>query len=98
LNTLDIDPRSGNSRLKAYGIKVVDYMLTENRRKNGLHTKYLNRPPQCEGWLLVQLSDGTYSEADDCARKPMDELSLAGATSMKLYDDRDEEKQSGSLS
>ena len=78
---------------KPMGFEGLDYMLIENMKKKGMHTKYLNRLPEGKGWLLVQFPGETREEADGRAKEMMDRLSRKPhAPKMKLYDDPSDEK------
>ena len=80
-------------RFKPMGFEGIDCMLIEGMKKKGLHTKYLNRLPEGNGWLLVQFPGETRQEADDRARELIDHLKRKPhAPTTKLYDDEKDEK------
>jgi FAD/FMN-containing dehydrogenase/Fe-S oxidoreductase len=80
-------------KFKPMGFEGIDRMLIENMKKKDLHTKYLNRLPEGDGWLLVQFPGESKEEADDRAQELLDHLrGKPHAPSAKLYDDEADEK------
>jgi FAD/FMN-containing dehydrogenase/Fe-S oxidoreductase len=80
-------------QFKPMGFEGLDRKLIEGMKKKGLHTNYLNRLPEGNGWLLVQFPGETEKEADDRARELIDYLKRKPhAPSHKLYDDEKDEK------
>ncbi len=78
---------------KPMGFEGIDRMLIQNMQKKGLHTKYLNKLPDGDAWLLVQFPGETQQEADDRARELIDHLKRKPHTpNMKFYDDQEDEK------
>jgi len=78
---------------KPMGFEGIDYMLIENMKKKGLHTKYLGTLPEGKGWLMVQFPGESKDEADGRAHEMMDRLKRGRhAPTMKLYDTPEEEK------
>jgi FAD/FMN-containing dehydrogenase/Fe-S oxidoreductase len=78
---------------KPMALEGLDRKLIDNMKKKGLHTKYLNRLPEGDGWLMVQLPGETKQEADNRARELLDHLGRkANSPSARLYDDPDDEK------
>ncbi len=80
-------------KFKPMGFEGIDRMLIENMKKKDLHTKYLNRLPDGNGWLLVQFPGETKEEADDNAKALIDHLKRKpNAPTIKFYDDPQDEK------
>jgi FAD/FMN-containing dehydrogenase/Fe-S oxidoreductase len=80
-------------KFEPMGFEGLDRKLIENMKKKELHTKYLNRLPEGDGWLLVQFPGETKKEADDRAREMIEHLRRKPhAPSSKLYDDEQDEK------
>jgi FAD/FMN-containing dehydrogenase/Fe-S oxidoreductase len=80
-------------QFKPMGFEGIDRMLIENMKKKGLHTKYLNRLPEGDGWLVVQFPGETRQEADARGRELIDYLRRQPhAPACKLYDDPEDEK------
>ncbi len=80
-------------KFKPMAFEGIDRMLIENMKKKDLHTKYLNRLPEGNGWLMVQFPGETKKEADDRAREMIDYMKKKrDAPSVKLYDDQQDEK------
>ncbi|MFB3916492.1 MAG: FAD-binding and (Fe-S)-binding domain-containing protein [Terriglobales bacterium] len=78
---------------KPMGFEGIDYMLVENMKKKGMHTKYLSRMPEGKGWLIVQFPGESREEADGRARELMDKLKRKShPPTMKMYDDPQDEK------
>jgi len=78
---------------KPMGFEGIDYMLIENMKRKGLHTKDLNRLPDGKGWLMVQFPGDTRDEADARAHEMMDRMKRKWhPPTMKLYDDPKDEK------
>lgn len=80
-------------KFKPMGFEGIDRMLIENMKKKELHTKYLDRLPEGNGWLLIQFPGETKQEADDRAREMTDYLKAKrDAPATKLYNDEQDEK------
>ena len=80
-------------KFKPMGFEGIDRKLIEGMKKKGLHTKYLNRLPEGDGWLVVQFPGESKKEADDRARELIDHLrGKPHSPSTKLYDDPQDEK------
>jgi len=73
----------------------LDDRLISDMKKLGLHPEGVEILPDGNGFLLVEFGGDTKREADDKARALMDRLRRRHgdrAPSMKLFDDRNEEK------
>jgi FAD/FMN-containing dehydrogenase/Fe-S oxidoreductase len=78
---------------KPSGLEGLDDILIGYMRKKGLHPEDINLLPKGGGWLLVEFGGESKEEADNKARRLMEELKKKGnAPSMKLFDDPREEK------
>ncbi|HEX6680383.1 MAG TPA: FAD-binding oxidoreductase, partial [Gaiellaceae bacterium] len=77
---------------KPLGCEGVDAVLLEDMKAVGIHDEYLTMLPDGHGFLLVEFGGDTKDEADEKARKLMDQLKKgAGAPKdMKLYDDEEQ--------
>jgi FAD/FMN-containing dehydrogenase/Fe-S oxidoreductase len=80
-------------KFRPMGFEAIDRMLIENMKKKDLHTKYLNRLPEGDGWLLVQMPGESRKDADDRARELIDHLKRRpNPPTIKFYDDPQDEK------
>lgn len=78
---------------KPIGLEAIDEDLVDYMRQKHLHPEYLNLLPDGQGWLLVEFGGNTKEEADQHAHALMNKLKAKhNAPSMKLYDDKKEEK------
>ena len=78
---------------KPIGLEGLDDRLVEDMKKTGIHPENITLLPDGGGWLLVEFGGDTREEADGHARRLMERLTgQAGAPSMKLFDDPDEER------
>jgi FAD/FMN-containing dehydrogenase/Fe-S oxidoreductase len=76
------------------GLEGMDNYLVQFMQRKGLHVKDLPLLPPGNGWLLVEFGGATKDEADDKAKKCMDDLKKeSDAPSMVLYDDKVMEKK-----
>ena len=75
------------------GMEGIDELLFDWVKRAGTHPRGIEIMPEGHGWLLVEFAGDSKEEADDRARKLMDELKQKkGAPSMKLFDDDEEEE------
>jgi FAD/FMN-containing dehydrogenase/Fe-S oxidoreductase len=75
------------------GLEGIDDRLIDDMKAIGLHPDDVKLLPPGEGWLLAEFGGDTRAEADDRARACMTALrNRPDAPSMKLFDDRAEEK------
>ena len=75
------------------GCEGIDHRLTEYMHKKGLRVRDLTLLPEGGGWLLVEFGGETRQEAEDQARRLMEDLrKSAQPPSMKLYDDPAQEE------
>ena len=76
------------------GLEGMDDELIDYMKKRGMHPDDISMLPEGKGWLLVEFGGDSKDEADAKARKLMDELKVKdNPPSMKLFDDREEEKK-----
>jgi FAD/FMN-containing dehydrogenase/Fe-S oxidoreductase len=76
------------------GLEGIDDRLIEDMKAIGLHSENLKLLPEGKGWLLVEFGGGDRDESHRHARACMTALEKsAHPPSMKLYDDRAEERQ-----
>ena len=76
------------------GLEGMDDDLIDYMKKRGMHPDDISMLPEGKGWLLVEFGGDSKDEADAKARKLMDELKgKDNPPSMKLFDDREEEKK-----
>jgi FAD/FMN-containing dehydrogenase/Fe-S oxidoreductase len=76
------------------GLEGIDEKLVSAMKKKGLHAGDLNLLPDGKGWLLAEFGGESKEEADVRARKLMETLkNKANAPTMKLYDDKEQEKK-----
>lgn len=74
------------------GLEGMDNYLIEFMKRKGLHTRDLPLLPEGNGWLLVEFGGNTKQEADDKARKCMNDLKKeSNAPTMVLYDEEPKE-------
>jgi FAD/FMN-containing dehydrogenase/Fe-S oxidoreductase len=79
---------------KPQGLEALDYKFIADLQKKHLQLQHLKLFPKGKGFLLIEFGGQTREEADDKARKLMDELKKKqNAPDMKLFDDDEEEKQ-----
>jgi FAD/FMN-containing dehydrogenase/Fe-S oxidoreductase len=79
---------------KPQGLEALDYKFIADLQKKHLQLQHLKLFPKGKGYLLIEFGGHTREEADDKARKLMDELKRkSDAPDMKLFDDPDEEQQ-----
>lgn len=75
------------------GLEGIDDRLVEDMKIKGIHPKDLKLLPGGKGFLLVEFGGETREESHEHARRLMRALAgRKGAPTMKLYDDRDEER------
>ncbi len=80
-------------KFKPMGFEGLDRKLIEGMKKKGLHTKYLNKLPPGDGWLMVEFPGETKQGADDRAREMLDHLKRRPhPPTSKLYDDEKDEQ------
>ena len=78
---------------KPIALEGLDDHLVEDMKKKRLHPEDVKLLPDGGGWLLVEFGGENKRAADEQARKLMDALkNSAGAPSMKLFDDSEEEQ------
>lgn len=80
---------------KPIALEGMDYKLITYMHKRHLHEDKLSLLPDGKGWLLVEFGADTKEEADNKAKKLMQDLKeKAGdeAPAMKLYDNPEEEE------
>ena len=79
---------------KPLGLEGIDAQLIDDMTQLGLHKHDLSRLPDGHGYLLIEFGGETEEEADEPARKLMDELKLGkdGLLGMKLYDSPEQEQ------
>ncbi|HWQ35159.1 MAG TPA: FAD-binding and (Fe-S)-binding domain-containing protein [Blastocatellia bacterium] len=74
------------------GLEAMDDTIIDDIKKKGIHPPNLNLMPAGRGWLLVEFGGHSKAEADESARKLMDELKQKpNPPSMKLFDDPKQE-------
>jgi FAD/FMN-containing dehydrogenase/Fe-S oxidoreductase len=79
-------------RFEPIGLEGLDDVLIDDMKKKHLHPERARILPPGRGWLLVEFGGQTRDEADEQARALMEGLrGVAGAPSMKLFDDPAEE-------
>ncbi len=79
---------------KPQGLEALDYKFIVDLQKKHLQLNHLKLFPKGKGYLMIEFGGETRGEADDKARKLMDELKKKqNAPDMKLFDDPAEEKQ-----
>jgi FAD/FMN-containing dehydrogenase/Fe-S oxidoreductase len=78
---------------KPLGLEGMDDTLVNDMTLLGKHKSDLSALPDGHGWLLVEFGGDDANEADDRARKLMDELEVGkdGLRGMKLYDRPEQE-------
>jgi len=73
---------------KPIGCEGIDDRLTEYMRRKHLDVQDLALLPEGKAWVMVEFGGGTREEAEEQARRLMEELSKSkDAPSMQLYDD-----------
>jgi FAD/FMN-containing dehydrogenase/Fe-S oxidoreductase len=79
---------------KPCGLEGMDQLLIDDMTQLGLHMHDLSQLPDGHGFLLVEFGGETKDEADEPARRLMDELKIGkgGLLGMKLYDEPDQEE------
>jgi FAD/FMN-containing dehydrogenases len=76
------------------GLEGIDCDLIAFMKKKRMHPEDRELLPEGGGWLLVEFGGETCDEADTKARRLMEALGQgAGAPSMKLFDDAEEQAQ-----
>ncbi len=79
---------------KPIGFEGLDEVLISNVKKKGLREKDdLSMLPEGKGWLVVEFGAGSKAEAEAQARAAMAAIQGAGAPTMKLYCDEQEQKK-----
>ena len=80
-------------KFKPIGLEGIDDLLIGYMKKKGLHIDDLPLLPKGNAWLLVEFGGTSKEDADEKARKMMDELKKAdNAPTMSLFDDKKQEK------
>jgi Fe-S oxidoreductase/FAD/FMN-containing dehydrogenase len=75
------------------GLEGIDSRLIEDMKSVHLHPEDLKLLPDGAGWLLIEFGGETREQSHAVARRVMDALrTRPSAPTMKLFDDRDEEK------
>lgn len=75
------------------GLEGIDDHLVGYMRRKGLHMGDLPLLPEGAGWLVVEFGGTNKEEADERARRAMDDLEKGDhPPTMKLYDDPKQEK------
>jgi FAD/FMN-containing dehydrogenase/Fe-S oxidoreductase len=75
------------------GLEGLDDILVKDMKTKGIHPRDIKLLPEGGGWLLVEFGGETKGESDAKAQELMARLEgLAGAPSMKLFDDEAEEE------
>jgi FAD/FMN-containing dehydrogenase/Fe-S oxidoreductase len=75
------------------GLEGIDDRLVNDMRSKGLNVDKLHLLPEGAGWLLVEFGGENKAESDAKARAMMSAISKSQLVpSMKLYDDKKEEK------
>ncbi len=78
---------------KPIGLEGIDERLINDMKAKGLHIDKIPLLPEGTGWLLVEFGGESKAASDAYARTMMSALSKSAlAPSMKLYDDKKEEK------
>ncbi|HEU5079278.1 MAG TPA: FAD-binding and (Fe-S)-binding domain-containing protein [Opitutaceae bacterium] len=73
------------------GLEGIDRKLVDSMRKHHLHPEALELLPEGGGWLLVEFGGDSKEDADNKAKRVMEELKKKPSPpSMKLYDDPQE--------
>ncbi len=72
------------------GCEGIDEKLVQEMKWKGIHPQDVTLLPQGRGWLMVEFGGDTREESEAKARKLMEKL--RGGPSMKLFDDKQEEK------
>ena len=81
-------------KYKPVGLEGMDDELIGYMKKKGLHPDDVKLLPEGKGWLLVEFGGETQEEADNQAKKLMDELNgRDNPPSMKLFEDEWEEEK-----
>src|SRR5579883_2504008 len=76
------------------GCEGLDDQLIADMKKKGLNLKDLDLLPDGKGWLMVEFGGETRQEAEEKARRLMDELKKSKTPpSMKIYDDKSKEQE-----
>jgi FAD/FMN-containing dehydrogenase len=76
------------------GLEAIDHKFVSDLCKKHLQGEHLKMLPEGKGHLLVEFGGETQAESDAKARKLMSDLKAhRNAPGMKLFDDKDEEKQ-----
>jgi FAD/FMN-containing dehydrogenase/Fe-S oxidoreductase len=79
---------------KPQGLEALDYKFIADLQKKHLQLNHLKLFPKGKGYLLIEFGGETREEADDKARKLMDELKQKqNAPDMKLFDNPAEERE-----
>jgi FAD/FMN-containing dehydrogenase/Fe-S oxidoreductase len=79
---------------KPIGFEGLDEFLVNNVKKKGMPQQDdLSALPEGKGWLVVEFGAGTTEEAEVQARQAMHALEGAGAPSMKLFVNEDEQQK-----
>ncbi len=79
---------------KPIGFEGLDEFLITNVKKKGMPQRDdLSVLPEGKGWLVVEFGGGTTEEAEDQARQTMKALEGAGAPTMKLCVDEEEQQK-----
>ena len=76
------------------GLEGLDDRLIEDMKKKHMHPGDAKLLPEGKGWLMVEFGGETKQEADERAHQCMEKLKRTQSPpSMKLFDDKGEEKQ-----
>ncbi len=79
---------------KPIGLEGLDEILIEYMKKKDLNTTDIPLLPKGKAWLLVEFGGNNKKDADDKAKKLMDELKEEDhSPSMSLFDDKEQEQK-----
>jgi FAD/FMN-containing dehydrogenase/Fe-S oxidoreductase len=74
------------------GIECVDHTVTDNMRRQGMHTKAVELYPEGDAWLLVEFGGDTTEEAAEKAHALERQLANGNGPATKLIEDDGEQK------
>ncbi|HEY6977755.1 MAG TPA: FAD-linked oxidase C-terminal domain-containing protein [Chitinophagaceae bacterium] len=77
---------------KPIGLEAIDDLLIDFNRRKGMNMKDISLLPFAKAWLMVEFGGDSKEDADDKAKKLMDELRQKKDTpAMTLFDDPEQE-------
>ncbi|HEV2399678.1 MAG TPA: FAD-linked oxidase C-terminal domain-containing protein [Candidatus Sulfotelmatobacter sp.] len=81
-------------KYKPIALEGIDEFLVHNvKTKNMPQLDDLSELPEGKGWLVVEFGSGSTEESEQIARDAMKALQGAGAPSMRLYVDEDQQQK-----